>query len=158
MHRSANAETDHGWVQQYIPVVNAGELEFGISNIPQYDMARNGTGLSKGTKHENLQLIATIMKFTVSPVVGLKSGITKVADLKGKRMAVGFKGAPRMNTFIMVRWQRQLTPADIKPVPQVGLVQHGRHLWPERLTSLLLRPGQLCETNECKNRRWSSSH
>ena len=29
------------------------------------------------------------MKFTVSPVVGLKSGITKVADLKGKRMAVG---------------------------------------------------------------------
>lgn len=116
-----------GGTQQYIPVVNAGELEFGISNIPQYEMARTGTGLSKGTKHENLRLIATIMKFTVSPVVGLKSGITKVADLKGKRMAVGFKGAPLfVNIHNGALATANLTPADIKPVPQVGLVQHWR--------------------------------
>ena len=31
-----------GGTQQYIPVVNAGELEFGISNIAQYHMARTG--------------------------------------------------------------------------------------------------------------------
>ena len=37
-----------GGTQQYIPVVNAGELEFGISNITQYHMARTGTGLVKG--------------------------------------------------------------------------------------------------------------
>ena len=84
-----------GGTQQYIPVgrMQANRVRY-LHILFQYDMARNGTGLSKGTKHENLRLIATIMKFTVSPVVGLKSGITKVADLKGKRMAVGFKGAP----------------------------------------------------------------
>ena len=31
-----------GGTQQYIPVVNAGELEFGISNIPQFSMAFEG--------------------------------------------------------------------------------------------------------------------
>ncbi len=40
----------HGGTQKYIPVVNAGELEFGVSNIMQYTMAKNGTGLSAGKK------------------------------------------------------------------------------------------------------------
>jgi hypothetical protein len=84
-----------GGTQQYIPVVNAGELEFGISNIAQYHMARTGTMLSKkGGPYKNLRLVSTMMKFQVSPVVGLKSGITKTSQLKGTRMATGFKGAP----------------------------------------------------------------
>jgi TRAP transporter TAXI family solute receptor len=116
-----------GGTQQYIPVVNAGELEFGISNITQYYMAITGTGLSEGTKYDNLRLVATMMKFTVSPVVPLKSGITKVSQLKGTRMAVGFKGAPLfVNIHNSALATADLTPADIKPVPQVGLVQHWR--------------------------------
>lgn len=116
-----------GGTQQYIPVVNAGELEFGISNITQYHFARTGTGLSEGTKYENLRLIATMMKFTVSPVVSLKSGITKTSQLKGTRMAVGFKGAPLfVNIHNGALATADLTVSDIKPVPQVGLVQHWR--------------------------------
>jgi len=116
-----------GGTQQYIPVVNAGELEFGISNITQYHMARTGTGLSEGTKHENLRLISTMMKFTVSPVVSIKSGITKTSQLKGTRMAVGFKGAPLFSNLTQgALATADLTIKDIKPVPQVGLVQHWR--------------------------------
>lgn len=116
-----------GGTQQYIPVVNAGELEFGISNIPQYSMAFEGKGLSKGNKYDNLRLVSTIMKFTVSAVVPKKAGITSVKQLKGKRTAVGFKGAP---LFVHITNGALatvgLTPDDIKPVPQVGLVQHWR--------------------------------
>jgi len=117
-----------GGTQQYIPVVNAGELEFAISNITQYHMAVTGTGLSaKGGPYKNLRLVSTMMKFTVSPVVSLKSGITKTAQLKGTRMAVGFKGAPLfVNIHSGALATANLTPADIKPVPQVGLVQHWR--------------------------------
>jgi len=116
-----------GGTQQYIPVVNAGELEFGISNITQYHMARTGTGLSEGTKYENLRLISTMMKFTVSPVVSIKSGITKTSQLKGTRMAVGFKGAPLFSNLTQgALATADLTIKDIKPVPQVGLVQHWR--------------------------------
>jgi TRAP transporter TAXI family solute receptor len=116
-----------GGTQQYIPVVNAGELEFGISNITQYHFARTGTGLSEGTKYENLRLIATMMKFTVSPVVSIKSGITKTSQLKGTRMAVGFKGAPLFSNLTQgALATADLTIKDINPVPQVGLVQHWR--------------------------------
>jgi hypothetical protein len=116
-----------GGTQQYIPVVNAGELAFGISNISQYHMAQTGTGLSKGKKYSNLRIITTMMKFTVSPVVSLKSKITKVSQLKGKRIASGFKGAP---LFVHVTngalATDNLTMKDVVNVPQVGLVQHWR--------------------------------
>ncbi|PPR09763.1 MAG: hypothetical protein CFH41_02146 [Alphaproteobacteria bacterium MarineAlpha11_Bin1] len=116
-----------GGTQQYIPVVNAGELGFGISNIAQYYMAITGTGLSKGNKYDNLRLITTMMKFTVSFVVPIKSGVTKVSDLRGKRMATGFKGAP---LFVNIHnggiSTGGLTASDMKSVPMVGLVQHWR--------------------------------
>ena len=83
-----------GGTQQYIPVVNAGELAFGISNAAQYYMAMTGTGLSAPNKYDNLRLITTMMKFTVSFVVGKESGIKSVADLRGKRLGFGFKAAP----------------------------------------------------------------
>jgi uncharacterized protein len=116
-----------GGTQQYIPVVNAGELEFGISNVTQFHMARTGTGLSEGTKYENLRLVATMMNFILSPVVPIKSGITTTAQLKGLRTAVGFKGAPLFENFHLgALATADLSHADIKPVPQVGLVQHWR--------------------------------
>lgn len=116
-----------GGTQQYIPVVNAGDLEFGISNISQYHMAQTGTGLSEGNKYDNLRLITTMMKFTVSPVVRLADNVTSIKQLKGKRMAVGFKGAPLfVNIHNGSLATVGMTPADIKPVNQVGLVQHWR--------------------------------
>ena len=116
-----------GGTQQYIPVVNAGELEFGISNIPQFSMAFEGTGLSKGNKYTNLRLVSTIMKFRVSAVVPKKSGVTSIKQLKGQRMPVGFKGAPLFAyMFNGSLASVGLTSDDIKPVPQVGLVQHWR--------------------------------
>ena len=36
-----------GGTQKYIPVVNAGELEFGVSNIMQYGMAIRTSGRSR---------------------------------------------------------------------------------------------------------------
>ncbi len=52
-----------------------------------------------------------MMKFTVSPVVALKSGITKTRQLKGTRMAVGFKGAP---LFVNIH-KGALATADLSP-------------------------------------------
>ena len=116
-----------GGTQQYIPVVNAGELAFGISNITQYHMAQQGIMLSKGRKYTNLRLIATMMKFTVSPVVAINSGIKRVADLKGKRIASGFKGAPLfVNVTSGALATDNVTYDQVKKVPQVGLVQHWR--------------------------------
>lgn len=113
-----------GGTQQYIPIVNAGELEFGVSNMMQANMAVNGTGLSK-RKHENLRMVATLMTFRVGFLVANNAGIANVAALKGKRVASGFKSAPLFQ-FMSTGYLKNggLSWDDVTKVPMVGLRQH----------------------------------
>lgn len=131
-----------GGTQQYIPVVNAGELAFGISNLAQYWMAISGTGLSKPNKYDNLRLVTTMMKFNVSFVVPNKSGITKVADLKGKRLAAGLKAAPLFASLHSGGLATVgLSYDDVKKVPAVGLVQHWRMLMQGKVDGVIAAAG-----------------
>lgn len=131
-----------GGSQQYIPVVNAGELAFGICNLAQYWMAITGTGLSKPNKYDNLRLVTTMMKFNVSFVVPIKSGVTTIQGLKGKRLAAGFKAAPLfanmheggLNTV-------GLSYDDVKKVPAVGLVQHWRMMMQGKIDGVIAAAG-----------------
>ena len=77
----------------YIPLVNAGEIEFGIANIVQMTYAVNGTGMSEGRPNPNLQMVATLMPFRNAYVVRADSDIQSVADLAGKRVPVFADGA-----------------------------------------------------------------
>ncbi|MEH6646396.1 TAXI family TRAP transporter solute-binding subunit [Sulfitobacter sp.] len=72
----------------YIPLVNAGEIEFGIANVVQLTYAVNGTGMSEGRPNDNLQMVATLMPFRNAYIVRKDSDIKTVADLKGKRVPV----------------------------------------------------------------------
>ncbi|MEM8801504.1 MAG: TAXI family TRAP transporter solute-binding subunit [Pseudomonadota bacterium] len=72
----------------YLPLVNAGELEFGISNIVQLYYASTGTGMSEGRPLPNLKMVATLMPFRHAYVVRRDSGINSVADLKGLKAPV----------------------------------------------------------------------
>jgi TRAP transporter TAXI family solute receptor len=114
-----------GGTQKYIPVVNAGELEFGISNIMQYTMAVTGTGLSAGKNYDNLRLVATMMVFRTGWIVPKNSSITKISDLRGKRIASGFKGAPLFHFLLSAGLANAgLSYDDVKKVPYIGLRQH----------------------------------
>jgi TRAP transporter TAXI family solute receptor len=77
----------------YMPLVNAGELEFGISNVVQLYYAVNGTGMSEGRPNPNLKMVATLMPFRAGYIVRRDSGIDTLADLKGKRAPVFAEGA-----------------------------------------------------------------
>ena len=113
-----------GGTQKYIPVVDAGELEFGLSNIVQYTMAKEGRDLSK-KPYGNLQLAATLVRFRTGLLVRNDTDIRKIEDLKGKRMASGFKGAPLFQTYFgAFLVNAGLTWDDVKQVPAVGLRQH----------------------------------
>ncbi len=72
----------------YIPLVNAGEIEFGISNIVQLTYAVTGTGMSEGRANTNLRMVARLMPFRNAYIVRKDSDIKSVADLKGKRVPV----------------------------------------------------------------------
>lgn len=113
-----------GGTQQYIPIVNAGQLDFGMSNAMQYSMAYNGTGLSQGQKYDNLRVVAQLMVFRTAPIVPRDSDIKTVADIKGKRVPYGFKGAPLFQTYFTGYLANGgLTWDDVVKVPVVGLRQ-----------------------------------
>jgi len=111
--------------QQYIPLVNAGEMNFGVSNVVQATMAIHGSGLSQGHKYESLQMVSTLMTFRFAPVVPIKSGIKTVADLRGKEYPTGFKASPLfglvMEGFLL---NSGVSLNDIKKVPVVAVRQH----------------------------------
>ena len=113
-----------GGTQQYIPLVNAGKVQFGLSNVMQYYMAVTGTGLSAGKPNKNLRLAATLMPFRNGIIVRADSGINSIADLKGKRVPSGFKAAPLFDTFLTAFLKNGgLSWNDVKRVPVVSLPQ-----------------------------------
>ena len=131
-----------GGTQQYIPVVNAGELAFGISNIPQYRMALSGTGLSEGTKYDNLRLISTMMKFRLSLLVPKELGATKISDMKGKRLPSGFKASPLFASFVEASLATGgLSYNDVENVPIVGLVQSWRAMMEGKVDGVITAVG-----------------
>lgn len=114
-----------GGTQQYIPLVNAGEIEFGLSNAMQAYMAFSGTGLSAGKPNPNLRVVATLMTFRTGLFVPTKSGIKTVADLKGKRVPGVFSASPLFKFLIEANLANAgLGWSDVNVVPQTALRQH----------------------------------
>jgi TRAP transporter TAXI family solute receptor len=123
-------------------VVNAGELAFGISNLAQYWMAISGTGLSKPNKYDDLRLVATMMKFNVSFVVPIASGVTEITGLKGKRLAAGLKAAPLFASLHSGGLGTVgLSYDDVTKVPAVGLVQHWRMMMAGKTDGVIAAAG-----------------
>ncbi|MEO1686631.1 MAG: TAXI family TRAP transporter solute-binding subunit [Pseudomonadota bacterium] len=77
----------------YIPLINAGELDFGVANIVQLDYAVSGSGMSEGRANPNLMMVATLMPFQNNFIVRRDSGIETFADLKGKAAPIFSDGA-----------------------------------------------------------------
>ena len=114
-----------GGTSQYIPIVNAGELEFGIANAMQTYMAVNGVGMSQGKKpNTNLRMVATMMYFRVGLIVKADSDIKSISDLKGKRLPSGYTASP-LFAFLLKGMMANggLTSKDVKGVPVTGLIQ-----------------------------------
>jgi len=77
----------------YIPLVNAGEMEFGIANVVQVIHAVAGIGMSEGRPNQNLQMVATLTPFRNAYIVRADSDIHSFSDLKGKRVPIFAGGA-----------------------------------------------------------------
>ena len=77
----------------YIPLVNAGELDFGVANIVQLTFGVRGEGMSEGRPHPDLRMVATLMPFQNNYIVREDSGIESFADLEGKRAPLFADGA-----------------------------------------------------------------
>ncbi|MEM7567067.1 MAG: TAXI family TRAP transporter solute-binding subunit [Pseudomonadota bacterium] len=101
----------------YIPLVNAGELEFGIANVVQTYYFKTGTGMSEGRPNPDIMMAATLMPFRAAFIVPADSDIQSVADLKGKRVPSFSEGALGYHVVNAYLANAGLTEADVEPVP-----------------------------------------
>jgi len=101
----------------YMPLVNAGQIDFGISNIVQALFAYSGTGMSAGKPMKDLRMAAVLMPFRAGWIVPKNSGVTSMTGMKGKRVPAfkaGTLGDHVMKAFLA---SEGLTYDDVKPVP-----------------------------------------
>ena len=101
----------------WMPLLDSGEIEFGIINILDAYMAATGTGNYK-KPHPTIR-IATggVFPFTGSLMVRDKAEIKRPSDLKGKRMAWDFGGHAITQTWQNAAMEVSgLKPSDVVQV------------------------------------------
>jgi TRAP transporter TAXI family solute receptor len=95
----------------WIPLLQGGELEFGIMNILDAYMAQTGTGNYKKPAPSVRVISGGVFPFTVGLLVRDKSDIKELSDMKGKRMAWDYGGHA-----INMTWQLAIMEAvGVKP-------------------------------------------
>jgi TRAP transporter TAXI family solute receptor len=96
--------------------INGGTLEAGFSQSDVAFWAQTGTGIWEGQPPvEKLRLIANLYPESIHLVASKASGITSVADLKGKRVSLDEPGSGTLVDAKIILGAFGLTEADITP-------------------------------------------
>ncbi|MFM8548193.1 MAG: TAXI family TRAP transporter solute-binding subunit [Betaproteobacteria bacterium] len=78
---------------QYAPLVNRGDIEFGISNVPELHYLVSGTVIVE-RPNPDLKMVARIVPWYNGLVVKKDSPLKSLADLRGQPVPAGFTGNP----------------------------------------------------------------
>ncbi len=79
-----------GGTSQFVPLIDSGELDFGVVNIIEAKEALTGTGAFEGKKQTNIRMAAVLYPFRNGIFVRNDSPIKTTADLKGARISYGY--------------------------------------------------------------------
>jgi hypothetical protein len=107
---------------QYAPRVNAGELEFGFSNIIETTFARRGEGLFEGRPAPNLRMAFTMFPLPVSFLTSKKSGITSFKQFSTARTPIGWN-TQKLGEYLFRGYfaNQNLRYEDVRGVPVTTL-------------------------------------
>jgi TRAP transporter TAXI family solute receptor len=98
-----------------IPMVGNAEADLGIANIAEVVNATRGTG--GAIKQPDLRLIGSVHPLRVAYFVRKDSGMKTIADLKGKRVTVGYSAMRTIDVLIgAIFASGGFAHSDIKPV------------------------------------------
>jgi hypothetical protein len=84
----------------YLPLINAGELDFGLANVFEAKEAANGENAFAGRRQQNLRVVGVLVPFRSAFFVRKESGLKSVADLKGKRITMGFANQVSLKVLV----------------------------------------------------------
>jgi TRAP transporter TAXI family solute receptor len=110
-----------GGSSTYIPLLNRGEVDFGLTNVDDSATAYKGTGNFREA-NPNLRLMAVAFPLTLGVIVPNDSPIKSVSDLRGKAMPWGYNAQTTGRVLQQaVLASEGLTMDDVKPVPTQSL-------------------------------------
>jgi TRAP transporter TAXI family solute receptor len=115
-----------------VEAVLRGETVFGIAQADVLQRAAQGQGQWEGRPQHGLRAVLTLQTETVTVVAARDSGITSVADLRGKRVNIGGPGSSDQEYAAALLEPAGLSRAD------VVLFEH-----PTRLAPDLLQQGRI---------------
>jgi TRAP transporter TAXI family solute receptor len=115
----------------WMPLLESGEIEFGIINILDSHMAATGTGNYKKAYPMIRVVAGGVHPFTAGLIVRDKSEIKSLADLKGKRVAWDYGGHAINQTWQLAYLEAGgLKPGDVQQV-RVSNLNDGVRAVPE---------------------------
>ena len=79
---------------QYAPLVNKGDIDFGISNVPELHYLVKGEVIVDNRPHPDLRMVARLVPWYTGLVVKKDSPIRTLRDLKDQPVPAGFTGNP----------------------------------------------------------------
>jgi uncharacterized protein len=79
-----------GGTSQFVPLIDSGELDFGVVNIIEAKEALTGTGAFEGKKQAGIRMAAVLYPFRNGMFVRNDSPLKSTADLKGARITYGY--------------------------------------------------------------------
>lgn len=107
----------------YIPMINQGRLDFGLSNGGESAFAHSGTGVFEGLANPNVRLVAAAVATQTSFAVPTNSPYKTLADLKGARIATGYSSGKIFHHYMTAALATAgLTEDDFKKVPMPNFV------------------------------------
>ena len=114
----------YGSPSQFIPIIDRGELDFGISNVFELVWAVRGDEFYSGHPARNLRMIAVMAPLRSAIYARKDSDIRTLKDLKGRAIPTGYVSQPIIPPIIEA-WLEiaGLTMKDIKSVPVPNVVR-----------------------------------
>ncbi len=108
---------------QYLPLVNANEIEFGVANLQEFNYALEGREWFAGNLSPDLRVVGLIMPLREAIFVRKDSDIRTIADLRGKPMVDGYTAQQTILPQLDAHYATAgMTRADIKPVQVASVV------------------------------------
>jgi uncharacterized protein len=105
----------------YIPLLNRGEVDFGLTNVDDTMTSFKGAGNFR-QPNPDLRIIAAVFPLTLGVIVPNDSPIKSIKDLKGKTMPWGYNAQTTGRVLQRaVLASEGLTMDDVKPVPTQSL-------------------------------------
>jgi len=114
----------HQSTTQFLPVVDGGELAFGMANAMELRFAYDGVKLFEGRRLENLRVVGVLFPTHITMALLAADSETmngNIDNLRNKRLPGGYSGAPVGELLINASLANAgLDEADVEKVPVTG--------------------------------------